>query len=163
MRSKAIRNTLAQSMKKLLSEELIEERMLEQHREDIEGGFQLMADKPKFCRVAARSYISLAGVWGLRQTQAAHFLSIDEDEYRRWIDEDYDRLAPDHLEKISCLLGIYRYLMALYSGHQDRVERWLNQDNDGCVYGGKPPFQLLDGADVSVFYKVRRDLAGATI
>ncbi len=163
MRSLAIRTRLARPMKKLLSEELIEERMLEQYREDIDKGFELLADKPKFRRVAGRAYVALCGSWNLSRLQAVNLLGLTDKEYEKWLDEDHDGVGPEHLEKISCLLGTYRYLMTLYSGQRHRGERWLKSVSGAKPYAGNSPLDLLSGSDSSIFRLVRRDLAGKTV
>lgn len=163
MRSIAIRTTLAPTMKKLLSEELIEERMLEQYREDIEAGFELLADKPKFGRVAGRAYVALCGAWRLSRLQAVNLMRLTDKEYERWLDEVHEGIGPVHLEKISCLLGIYRCLMTLYSGQQHRGERWLKIANEEQPYSGNSPLDFLSGSDTSNFHLVRKDLAAKTV
>lgn len=150
-------------MKRLLSEELVEARTRERYGHEIEGGFQVMAENEEFRRVAARTYIKFAGMLSLTESQAAHFLSIEENVYQGWLKETWDKVTPDDLEKISLLMGIDKYLMRLYSGQKDRVTQWFEKENKGGLYGGHTPFQLLDGATTPVFYAVRRDLAAATV
>ncbi len=150
-------------MKKLLAEELLEERMLEKYRADIEGGFEHIAEKPEFRRAAVRAYVSHVSEWGLTPAKAARILSFEVTEYQRWIDEDYQLVGPDQLEKISCLLNIYSSLMTLYSGHKDRVDGWFTRRNEGTLFAGNPPYQLLECAEIGVFHAIRKELAAATV
>ncbi len=146
-----------------LIDELINERRIEEFRENIQDALRLSAEDPKFRRVAGRAYVSLAGTWRFSHSQAARFLSISEDDYQAWLGEDFDRLGEVELEKISCLLGIYKYLGRLYSGQVDRIDKWLKRDNSGPLYSGRCPYELLVGADADIFHLVRRDVAAHTV
>ncbi len=145
-----------------LVDELIKERRIEEFRENIQDALRLGAEEVKFRRLAARAYIGLAGIWVLDQSDAATLLNLSDQDYQDWQEGEFTDLGVDHLEKISCLLGIYRYLFTLYSGHTDRVSAWLCRSNAGVLIAGNTPYEILAGARVEVFHLVRRKLAGAT-
>ena len=112
---------------------------------------------------AARVYIQLAERWALSSKEAAEFIGIANHNYRAWLRGDVESLDVVEIEKISCLLGIYRHLTTLYSGHMDRVDRWLRRQNDGDLYAGNSPYDLLLGASPNVFLLVRQQLAAETV
>ncbi len=150
-------------MKRSLVDELIAERRVEEFRENIGDKLRLDAGNPEFRRVAGNAFAAMAGEWGLSAVEAAALLSASDREYQKWIAGDFAHVDTEHLEKISCLMGIYRYLATLYSGHFDRVGAWLKRKNAGVLYGGKTPYDLLVGAEANAFHLVRRDLAASTV
>lgn len=145
-----------------LVDKLIADRRLEEFRENIKAGTELMADQTKFQRVAAHAYVGLAKIWHLPDDKAASLLDVSNETYTAFLKEDAARLGAVELEKISCLLGIYKYLATLYSGHFDRVGAWLLKPNNGHLFGRKTPYELLNGADCRVFHVVRREVAART-
>lgn len=149
--------------KRYLADELIAERWQEEIRENIRDGFHLVVDKPGYRQVAARAFISLAGIWGLSRSEAAALLLISTAEYREWEAGSVDGLDADSLAKISCLLGNYKYLCTLYSGHIDRVGGWFRRELPIEPFSGKTPIDVLSGADVGSFLLIRRHLAGWTV
>lgn len=150
-------------MKRSLVDELIVERRIEEFRGNIDEALRLRADDPNFRRVAGRAYLVMASEWGLTPTEAAELLSTTKNDVENWIAGDYSSVDTEHLEKISCLMGIYKYLSTLYSGHFDRVGKWLRQKNECELYAKATPYDLLAGANASVFHLVRRDVAAWTV
>lgn len=146
-----------------LADELIGDRQIEEFRFAIRTDVRSMIDEPRVRRVAARVYTRLAEAWGLSDSMTANLILIRECDVRAWQSGDPAGLDADELEKISCLLGIYRNLATLYSGHMDRVDHWLLRDNRGPLFEGKAPFDLLSGASANVYHSVRREVAGATV
>jgi len=146
-----------------LSDELIAERQIEEFRESIKDGIRLASNQPEFRRVATRVFVSLAGAWGLSPLEASRLVGISAGEYEEWCRDEWESVGPDHIERISCLLGIYMNLCTLYSGHIDRVHRWLRRANNSPLFGGGTPYAFLELADVSLFHRVRREIAGMTV
>lgn len=119
-----------------LADELISDRRIEEFRENIQDALSVMNSQPKFGRVAAHAYISLANILNLTVTDAARLLDISESGYAAWKCGQTLGLGVDELEKISCLMGIYKYLMTLYSGNVDRVSIWFSRANRGAIFDG---------------------------
>lgn len=143
--------------------ELIVERRIEEIREANSDGVHSLLQQPGVRDVAARVYTKLADRWGLSSKEAAKFIGITDRDYRSWRQGDVESLSVIEIEKISCLLGIYQHLATLYSGHMDRVDRWLCRPNHGDLYCGRSPYDLLVGASPNVFYLVRQQLAAETV
>lgn len=146
-----------------LVDELISGRRIEEIRENIQDALNAMNSRPKFGRIAAHAYTSLADIWSLTPTNAARLLDISESDYAAWKCGQILCLGVDELEKISCLMGIYKYLMTLSSGNVNRVSIWIFRSNRGAIFNGKTPYELLAGTRAEVFHLVQRDLAAATV
>lgn len=144
-------------------DELIAECRIEALRESAADALRQTLDRLKARSVAARIYQKLADRWDLSLAEAAELIGVPEREYRRWCKGKACNLDILELGKIHCLMGIYQHLGTLYSGHFDRVDRWLRRRNDGDFYRGKAPYDLLVGASPNVFYLVRQQLAAATV
>ena len=143
-------------------DELIAERRIEKLRESTADSLRQELDRPKARRVSAKIYQALADRWSLSSAEAAELIGVPELEYRSWCKGNVSNLDLLELEKIHCLMGIYQSLGTLYSGHFDRVDRWLRRRNNGDFYRGKTPYDLLVGASPNVFYLVRQQLAAET-
>lgn len=146
-----------------LADELILEKRYEECRDNIRTALQAMADDERFRRVAVLAYIGLAGIWELDPTEAAKLLSVSDDVYGSWCNGDFNTLSSDELEKISCLLGIYKYLETLYSGKKSRIARWFRQPSIVHPFDGADPHGYLIGASIDKFYLARRYLASRTV
>ena len=145
------------------ADELTAHRRYDEFRENIQDACDAMNTKYRFRRVAANVYISLAGIWKLNRKDAARPLSISDLDYAVWQGGKFSGLGVVGLEKISYLLGIYRYFVASYSENINRVSSWLCRPKFGDVFAGKRPYELLAGPYPEVLYSVRRDLAAATV
>ncbi len=149
--------------KRILVDELIAERRIEELRGNVSDLLVQFLGRPESRNIAARIYVKLVERWALSTTDAARLIDISTGEYQSWLKGDAENLDVVELEKIQCLVGIYRYLTTLYSGHMDRVERWLCRKNHGDLYRGSSPYELLVGATPNVFYLVRQQLAAQTV
>lgn len=149
--------------KRRLVDELILDRQIEEFRENIKGDLRHFIDKARVREVAARIYSKLSDNWGLSKPQSAALIGRSEDDLNCWRNDDARSLNVEDLEKISCLLGIYSWLFTLYSGHAERVHRWLLRENHGERYEGKAPFELLSGASANTFQSARRKVTGTHV
>lgn len=143
--------------------ELIIERRIEELRESARDALSQILERPKARIAAARIYLKLVDRWELSSVQAASLIGISVSEHRHWLNGDVGSLDILELEKIYYLIGIYQHLATLFSGHFDRVDRWLLRQNHGDLYGGKSPYDLLVGASPNVFLLVRQQLAAETV
>lgn len=141
----------------------IDERRIEEFQENMSSVFREIGDDPEFRQVAAHAYISLAGIWKLTRADAAKLLNVSNESIDAWCAKDASGLSTGHLEKISCLLGIYRYLYILNSANIGRVSAWMHRSNAGALFAGDTPYKFLAGSDVAAFYSVRRELAARTV
>ena len=136
---------------------------LDEMRESVTSDFRKSEEKEKLIQVAAHAYIALADIWHLDEPHAAKLLGISEADYSAWQMDRFEGFGEKEFEKISCLVGIYKYVSILYSGQLDRVGAWMWRSNDGCVFCGKSPIEILADATPEAFYVVRRSVAAATV
>lgn len=151
------------TQQKSLVDELIAERKLEELREIIKGKLSQFVDRPKVRNVAARLFAKLTDLWGLTALESRTLVGISKSEQESWLSGDVANLGIVEFEKIACLIGIYSNLFTLYSGHADRVDRWLRRRNDGDLFRGSTPYEFLAGESPNVFYLVRQQLAAETV
>lgn len=148
---------------KSLVNELILERHLEEFRESINDDFRGLIKQPRVREVAARIYIKVVSRWELSSKDAAKFIGTSYHDYQAWLWGDAESLDIVELEKIWCLLGIYRHLGTLYSGHIDRADRWIHFQNFDGLFGGRSPYKVLEGSAPDVFHLVLRYVAALTV
>lgn len=66
------------------------------------------------------------------------------------------RLPHDTLERLSCLLGIYKSLQILLP--DDAADRWVRQPNTASVFGGRSALERMLAGNIADLYAVRRYL-----
>ncbi len=142
---------------------LIDDRKIEKLREIVREYLSRLIEQPSTRKVAVRLFIKLSDLWGLTGLESRSLINITESDQESWLSGDVANLDIEELEKIECLIGIYSSLFTLYSGHADRVDRWLCRRNDGDFFRGSTPYELLKGACPNVFYLVRQQLAAETV
>ncbi len=143
-----------------LVERLIRDRRIKEYRETIKDAMRDAAGNRRFQGVAAHAYVSLARLWRLEEEEASVLLGIPVDVYLRWCEEsDIEDIDVELIEKISCLLGIYRNLYDLFSGNIESVETWLTKPNAGDLFAGSTPFSILANKKPAVFHLVRQRLS----
>jgi uncharacterized protein (DUF2384 family) len=70
------------------------------------------------------------------------------------------RLSDDQLDRISCLLGIYKALHILFT-RPGQADSWIRRPNSAVPFGGRPAADLLFGGRMLDLIRVRRYLDGA--
>jgi uncharacterized protein (DUF2384 family) len=70
------------------------------------------------------------------------------------------RLSDDQLDRISCLLGIYKALHILFT-RPEQADSWIRRPNSAVPFGGRPAADLLFGGRMLDLIRVRRYLDGA--
>ena len=139
------------------------ERGRERKLETMQDYIVLNSGKEEVKRVAAHAFFNLAKHWALSEEEAANLLDISPEDYQVWQGNNVDSLTEESLEKIACLLGMYKHLATLYSGQRSRMGAWMRRANAGNLYNGETPLHILSQAGVDKFYSVLRQLASATV
>jgi hypothetical protein len=73
---------------------------------------------------------------------------------------DRANLPRDTLERLSCLLGIYKSLQILLPD-PEAADSWVHRPNDAPPFGGSPALTRMLAGNVGDLYAVRRYLDGA--
>lgn len=144
-------------------DEYIEQQLAEQRRESLKNHAHPHKLGARVQQVAAHAYIRMTGLWQFSTRDAEEFLGVSSNTFAAWKVDDTRSLNAEALEKISCLLGMYKHLGTLYSGQIPRVDRWWHCKNAGEPFHGTAPLKYLARSNAHRFYKVLRLLAAATV
>jgi uncharacterized protein (DUF2384 family) len=107
---------------------------------------------------ALRTVFRIAEQWQLSAEEQMTLLGIaSPSTYYKWRKTPPRRLAPDLLERISYLFGIYKALRILLP---DAVfaDLWLRRPNTNPLFGGHAPLERMLSGHVADLYLVRKHL-----
>jgi hypothetical protein len=109
---------------------------------------------------ALRTIWKIAEAWDLSAEQQMTLLGITSPStYYKWRKDPPRKLAPDLLERISYLFGIYKALHILLPD-EALADEWLRRPNTNALFGGAPPLERMLTGHVADLYVVRRYLDG---
>lgn len=104
---------------------------------------------------AKRAFFRIASAWNLQDRQAAVLLGgPSRQTVYNWKKGEGGVLPRDTMERISCILGIYKALQILFSPEQ--ADAWISKPND--YFGGRSALDRMLGGNVVDLYEVRRYL-----
>jgi hypothetical protein len=108
---------------------------------------------------ALPALLRLSDAWSLTDQQTADLLGgISLSTLRRWRRAAPDDLGVDGLTRASYLLGIYRALHVLLD--DANADRWITQANDGPMFGGRTPLEVVLRGGIPAMDRVRGYLDG---
>jgi hypothetical protein len=104
---------------------------------------------------AKKAFFRIAEVWGLQDKQAAVLLgSPSRQTIYNWKKGEGGALPKDTMERVSCILGIYKALQILFSA--EHADAWISKPNE--YFDGRSALDQMLGGNVSDLYEVRRYL-----
>lgn len=97
--------------------------------------------------------------WNLTGAQQMKLLGlINESTLYNWKRApEKAKLSPDHIERASYLLGIYKALQVLFPTRTN-ADRWLTTGNDNSMFNGQAPIERLMSGHVVDLATVRAHL-----
>lgn len=98
-------------------------------------------------RQAFRTFLRIAERWLLSTDEQCALIDVNPDVLDAWRQRSPDRLGRDQVERISCILGIYKALEILIPDVAFR-DRWIRQPNTGRLFGGRTPLALMLASDL---------------
>lgn len=112
-----------------------------------------------------RTFLTIADLWRLDEQQRLMVLGLpSRSTYYNWVKAVRERrditLDVDVLMRLSAVLGIHQALGVLYPDERAGI-RWLHTPNQGGVFGGHPPLQLVTSGLQDGLLTVRRFLDAA--
>jgi Protein of unknown function (DUF2384) len=109
-----------------------------------------------------RAFERIAAAWGLSVEQQLVLLGQPpRSTFFAWRKQpDKAHLPRDTLERLSCLLGIYKSLQILLPDPA-AADGWVHRPNTAAPFGGASALQRMLGGNVSDLHLVRRYLDGA--
>lgn len=105
-----------------------------------------------------RAFARIATAWNLSTQEQMTLLGLrSRSTFFKWRREPQPRLAPDTLERLSYLLGIYKALQILFTDPA-AADAWVRRDNDAPLFGGRSALQRMLSGQVADLYLVRQYL-----
>lgn len=105
--------------------------------------------------VAKKAFFRIVEAWGLQDKQAAVLLgSPSRQTVYNWKKGEGGVLPRDTMERISCILGIYKALQILFT--PDRADAWISTPNE--YFGGRTALDQMLVGNMADLYEVRRYL-----
>jgi uncharacterized protein (DUF2384 family) len=113
-------------------------------------------------RVAAKLFFSVTEQWGLTEQQKAILAGVtSRTTLNNWkskvINNEPIRLAPDTLERLSYIAGIYKALQLIFPS-QEQALHWVTSPNQD--FGGQSALERMLAGRVIDLASVRRYLDG---
>lgn len=114
---------------------------------------------------AFRTFLAIADLWGLREEERRLILGFpSRSTYHSWAKQAREHgeftLDVDVLLRLSAVLGIHQALGVLYGSDAEAVA-WLRNPQDGGIFGGRPPLELMTSGAQDGLLAVRRFLDAA--
>lgn len=108
---------------------------------------------------ALPALLRLADAWGLTDVQTTEVLGgISVSTLRRWRRSAPEDLGVDGLTRASYLLGIYRALHVVLD--DANADAWMTTPNDGPLFGGRTPMEVVGRGGIPALEQVRSHLDG---
>jgi hypothetical protein len=105
-----------------------------------------------------RTFFRIAALWGLTVEEQLTLLgSPSRSTYFKWKKEGADSLAPDTLERLSYILGIWKALQVLLPD-ETAADAWVRKPNAALPFGGRSALERMLSGHVADLYEVRRYL-----
>lgn len=117
-------------------------------------------------QVAVKAFFRIAEMWKLSEEQQMVLLGLDKESFGELKEKlaDYP-LTEEAVLRISCLLGIYRYLQLLLSDTYSQ-DKWMTTPNQAEMFGGRSAIEFICESEKDSgirLERVRRYLQGQTI
>jgi hypothetical protein len=114
---------------------------------------------------AFRTFLAIAELWGLREEERRLMLGLpSRSTYHNWAKQAREHreftLDVDVLLRLSAVLGIHQALGVLHGSDGEAVA-WLRGPQDGGIFGGRPPLELMTSGTQDGLLAVRRFLDAA--
>lgn len=114
--------------------------------------------RPELADVGLRTFFNIARKWNLSSQEARCLLGSPEPAtYSRWKRGQRGPVTVDVLERISCILGIYKALHLLFA-EPGQADSWLRRANEASIFGGRSALDRMLAGDVADLHAVRQYL-----
>jgi len=116
-------------------------------------------DSPEAARAGVHAVINMRKRWKLTWAQLARLLGVrSESTLQNWSSRVPETLAPDTLERMGYLMGIYYALEQIRGG--ERSEQWLHSVNAGNPFFGRSPLEYMLNGRMTDLLETYRYLKG---
>jgi hypothetical protein len=115
-------------------------------------------DTERLSAAGLRAFYRIASLWKLNREEQMTLLGLTAPAtYHNWKRDPHVRLAPDTLERLSYILGIYKALQILLP-QPEASDSWVKRTNKGIPFGGRSPLDLMLEGKVQNLLDVREYL-----
>ena len=106
-------------------------------------------------RVAIKATSRLLTAWGVKDDPAARLAGVGSTRtWQRMKHEDWaGDLSQDQLTRMSALIGLYQGLHVYFG--KDLADDWVTLENDGPLFSGEPPLDLMLEGGIPAIIRVR--------
>lgn len=117
------------------------------------------ADAAELAGAALRTFFNIQSAWGISNADAMTLLGLSsKSTYFKWKKEPASaKLAPDTLERLSYIFGIYKSLQILLPNPQ-AADSWITRPNTAPPFGGQSALARMLSGRVADLYVVRQYL-----
>ncbi len=120
----------------------------------------LLTDQCHLVGPALRVFFRIARKWRLSADEQRRLLGYPaRSTFYRWRREHRGRLSGDTMERISCVIGIYGALHAIFSDGT-QADSWVRRPNAAPQFSGQTALQLMIESTTYDLRFVRRYLDG---
>lgn len=108
------------------------------------GSRKASTDSNRLAGPALEAFVQIAGHWDLTTAEQRTLLgSIPESTYFKYLKSPSDaHLAPDTLERISHILGIFKSLNILLPMHES-ADTWIRRPNNAALFKGRTALDYM--------------------
>lgn len=107
---------------------------------------------------ALRTFFNIAALWNLSVEEQLTLLGLGaRSTYFKWKQSPPAALAPDTLERLSYILGIYKALQMLLPDER-AADAWVRRPNHAPPFNGQSALDRMLQGRVADLYEVRRYL-----
>jgi hypothetical protein len=113
---------------------------------------------PEAAKAALRTFFRIAEAWRLdTRDQMALLGLLSRTTLTNWRRGDLNALAPDTMERLSYLFGIYAALQVLLP-NAEAADAWIRKPNAAPLFGGRSALDRLRSGKVADLFLVRQYL-----
>lgn len=117
-------------------------------------------DRSQLVGPALRAFFRIARRWNLSAGEERCLLGLPaRSTFYRWRREHRGRLSSDSMERISCVIGIYSALHAIFSDGR-QADSWIRRPNIAPQFSGQTALELMMVGQMNGLRVVRRYLDG---
>ena len=107
---------------------------------------------------ALRSFFQLVSAWRLTENEQMKLLGLtSRSTLQNWKAGQVSEVGYDTLERISCLLGIFKAINILLP-EQKQADAWVRAPNTAPLFGGRSALDRMTSGDVADIFLVRQYL-----
>lgn len=104
--------------------------------------------------VALEAFFNIAGLWKISAAEGKKLLGLKENSscYFKWKKDLAGSLFPDHLDRVSYIVGIYKALRIIFSDEKQANE-WIKKPNK--TFNGKSALEVMLQGKITDLARVR--------